>query len=56
MLTQLTEEFMKTDNKLILFKELVYVSEHQQNDIIRIYHDDLLSRHKEIHKIIEAIS
>ena len=54
MLAQQTEEFEKTSNSLILFKELVYVSEYQQHDMIRIYYDDLLSEHWGVHKTIKA--
>ena len=34
VLEQSTSEFKRTSDSLILFKELVYVSEHQQKDII----------------------
>ena len=52
----MTEEFEKTNNRLILFKELVYVSEHQQKNIIWMYHNKSLREHHEVHKIIKAIS
>ena len=55
VLEQLTEEFKRTSDNLILFKELVYVPKHQQKDIIWIYHDELLRGHWEVHKMIEAI-
>ena len=56
VLAKLTEDFEKINNRLILFKELVYVLKHQQNNIIRIYHDDSLREHWGVHKIIKAIS
>ena len=34
VLKQLTEGFKRTNDKLILFKELVYVSEHQQQNTV----------------------
>ena len=49
------KEFKRTSNSLILFKELVYVSEHQQESTIWMYHDSLLRGHQEVHKMIEAI-
>ena len=49
------KEFERTSDNLILFKELVYVSEHQQKNIIQIYHDKLLRDHWGTHKTIEAI-
>ena len=55
VLTQSTEEFKRTKNRLVLFNKLVYVREHQQNDIIKMYHNDSLSRHWGVHKTIEAI-
>ena len=42
---ELTEDFEKTINRLILFQRLVYIFEHQQNDVIQIYYDDSLSGH-----------
>ena len=42
VLKQSTEDFERTNNRLILFKELVYVSEHQQKNIIQMYHDKSL--------------
>ena len=56
MFEELTEDFEKTINRLILFQGLVYVSEHQQHDTIQMYHDDSLSEHQRVHKMIEAIS
>ena len=55
MLKQSTEEFKQTDNRLILFKELVYVSEHWQQNIIWMYYNDLLRDHWGLHKIIKAL-
>ena len=45
MLKQLTEGFNRTSDELILFQELVYVPEHQQKNIIQIYHDKSLRGH-----------
>ena len=56
VLEQSTEGFKETSDKLILFKRLVYVSEHQWKDIIWMYHDKLLEDHWGTHKTIEAIS
>ena len=56
MLAKLTEDFEKISTRLLLFQGLIYVSEHQQNNIIKIYHDDLLSGHQEVYKIIKVIS
>ena len=56
MLEQLTERFKRTSDDLILFKELVYVSEHQQQNIIRMYHNKLLREHWGVHKMIKATS
>ena len=47
--------FKKTFSKLILFKELVYIVEYQQTEIIWIYHDNLLKEHCEVYKTIKAI-
>ena len=55
MLEQSTERFKRTSDNLILFKELVYVSEHQQKNIIQMYYDELLRGHWGIHKTIEVI-
>ena len=55
VLKKSTEEFKKINKDLLLFQELIYVSEHQQKDIIQIYHNKLLEEHCEIHKTIEAI-
>ena len=55
MLKQPTESFKETSDDLILFKELVYVLEHQQKNIIQMYHDKPLGDHWGTHKIIEAI-
>ena len=51
-----TKEFEKTNKSLLLFQGLIYVSEHQQKDIIWMYYDELLREHCEIHKMIEVIS
>ena len=55
MLKQSTKEFERISEELILFKELVYVSEHQQKNIIQMYHNEPLREHQEVHKMIEAI-
>ena len=55
MLNKLIISFKKISNKLILFKELVYISEYQQKQIIEIYHDDSLEEHYKIYKMIKAI-
>ena len=55
MLKKSTKEFKKINKDLLLFQELIYVSEHQQKDIIWIYHDKLLREHYEIYKTIKAI-
>ena len=55
MLKKSIEEFEKINKDLLLFQELIYVSEHQQKDIIQIYYDKLLEEHCEIHKMIETI-
>ena len=44
-LVKLIRDFKKTSIRLLLFQGLIYVSEHQQNDMIRMYHDDLLREH-----------
>ena len=56
VLKQLTEEFKRINDSLILFKRLVYVSEHQQKDIMWMYHDKSLRGHQGTHKTIKAIS
>ena len=56
MLKKSTKEFEKINKNLLLFQELIYVSKHQQKDIIWIYHNKLLEEHCKIHKIIKAIS
>ena len=56
MLKQLTEEFRRICNRLILFKELVYVSEHLQKNTIWMYHNESLGEFWGVHKIIEVIS
>ena len=48
--------FEKTNKDLLLFQELVYMPEHQQKDIIQIYHNEPLGEHHDIHKTIKAIS
>ena len=55
VLEQLTEGFERISNSLILFKGLVYVPEHQQKDIIQMYHNELLRDHWGVHKMIKAI-
>ena len=56
MLAKLTNRFKKTSTELLLFQDLIYVLKHQQNDIIKMYHDDLLREHWGIYKTIKAIS
>ena len=56
VLKQLTKRFKEENNKLILFKELVYVPEHQQRDIIKMYYDKSLKEHQEVNKINKVIS
>ena len=56
MLEQSTEEFERMSDSLILFKELVYVPEHQQKNTIQMYHDELLRGHHREHKMIKVIS
>ena len=48
--------FKRTSDDLILFKRLVYVLEHQQKNIIQMYHDKLLRGHWGTHKMIKTIS
>ena len=55
VLEQSTEEFKTISDSLILFKRLVYISEHQQKDIIQMYHNESLRGHQETHKMIKAI-
>ena len=55
MLKKSIKEFKKINKDLLLFQGLIYMSEHQQKDIIQMYHDKLLKEHYEIHKTIEAI-
>ena len=56
MLKKCIKEFEKINKDLLLFQEMIYMSEHQQKNIIQIYHDKSLREHYEIHKMIEAIS
>ena len=51
-----TMSFKKISNELILFKELVYISEYQQKQIIKMYYNNSLKKHCETHKMIKAIS
>ena len=51
-----TKRFEKINKGLLLFQGLIYVPEHQQKDIIQMYHDEPLGEHHDIHKMIEAIS
>ena len=55
VLEQSTERFKETSDRLILFKGLVYVPEHQQKNIIWMYHNKLLRDHWEVYKMIEVI-
>ena len=55
MLKKSIKEFEKINKDLLLFQELIYMSEYQQKDIIWIYHDKSLKEHCEIHKIIKVI-
>ena len=56
VLEKLIKRFEKTNKDLLLFQGLIYMSEHQQKDIIQMYHDEPLEEHHDIHKIIKAIS
>ena len=56
VLKQSMKRFKETSDELILFKELVYVPEHQQKNTIWMYHNKSLRGHWEVHKMIEAIS
>ena len=56
MLEKLTEDFEKISIELLLFQDLIYMSEHQQNNTIRIYYNKSLKNYHKIHKIIEVIS
>ena len=56
MFKKLIEGFEKTSTKLLLFQDLVYISEHQQNNTIRIYYNKSLKDYYKVHKIIKAIS
>ena len=49
------KEFKKINKDLLLFQELIYVSEHQQKNVIQMYHNKSLEEHHEIHKTIKAI-
>ena len=55
VLKKSTEEFKRINNSLLLFQELIYMSKHQQKDIIQMYHNEPLEEHHEIHKTIKAI-
>ena len=56
MLKKPTKGFEKINKDLLLFQELIYMSEHQQKDIIQMYHNESLREHHEIYKTIKAIS
>ena len=56
MLKELIVSFKKIFSELILFKELMYVAEYQQKEIIWIYHNNSLKEHYRIYKIIKTIS
>ena len=56
VLEKSTKEFKRINKNLLLFQELIYVSEYQQKDIIWMYHDKPLEEYCKIHKIIKAIS
>ena len=56
MFKKSTEGFKKTSIRLLLFQDLVYVSEHQQNNIIRIYYNKSLKDHYKVYKTIKTIS
>ena len=51
----MTKGFKRTSDELILFKGLVYISKHQQKNIIWIYHNESQREHQELYKIIKAI-
>ena len=55
MLKKFIKRFEKINKDLLLFQRLIYVSEHQQKDIIQIYYNKSLKEHHEIHKTIETI-
>ena len=55
MLKKSIKEFEKINKDLLLFQELIYMSEHQQKDIIWIYYNKSLKEHCEIYKTIKAI-
>ena len=55
MLKKSIKEFEKINKDLLLFQELIYVSEHQQKNVIQMYHNKSLEEHHEIHKTIKAI-
>ena len=41
-LAKSTEDFKKTSTDLLLLKGLIYMPENQQNNIIKIYYNNLL--------------
>ena len=55
MLKELITDFKKIFSELILFKELMYVAENQQKEIIWIYYNKLLKEYYKVHKRIKAI-
>ena len=55
MLKESIVNFKKTFNKLILFKELIYVAEYQQKEIIWIYYNNSIKEHYRVYKIIKII-
>ena len=55
MLKKPIKEFEKINKDLLLFQELIYMSEHQQKDIIWIYYNKSLREHCKIYKMIKAI-
>ena len=56
MLKKSIISFKKISNELILFKELVYILEYQQKQIMKMYYNNSLKEHYKTHKIIKAIS
>ena len=46
---------MKIAEKLLLFQELIYVSSATRKKMIEQHHDDVLTEHFEINKIMKLI-
>ena len=56
MFKKSTEDFKKISIRLLLFQDLVYISEYQQNNTIRIYYNKSLKDYYKVYKTIKAIS